>query len=553
MELLLGFLNLQYFIVSIIVAAVIVWQYVAFRSNEKRISRLHHLFPSRFNDCYAVTTNGVTTIFADTVNVEFTETLNDINSYLEKNKNKTFDYHIIKEIVDRKSQSLEDEVDTMLSTPLYLGLIATIFGIAFGVVFFAWEGLPGLLSSGNVDSSGIKVLLTDVGIAMFASLCGVLFTKISTSNFNEAKTEMSSCKNRFLTWVQTDLMSKLSDDITGAIIKMTNDLNEFNRTFSQNTRELKETLSTVNSNYEGQVKLLQAIENIKITKIAKANIAVYDRLEGCTDELEKLFTILSNSEEYVQKVIELNAQLGTIEERTRLFEELGQYFKNEIEYVKDRQGMMRQHMSSLDSVLQEALSNMGDSIRDNLQNLLGVFQSQNQSIQQLIEDQQRMLSENLTLRQVAVNESIAQMDNPFGGLQEIFEKGIEGITNSFSEQNKAIKEVLASQNLMLEEALQSQQHAIKQKLGEAPNQLEVLSKLAQSVDRLNKSIERLESRSVDVSSTQTLESTDEPNVSQVKGVKGFFLRCRSNFVSICAGGSFLILLAMLLIMLFGAK
>ena len=118
-------------------------------------------------------------------------------------------------------------------------------------------------------------------------------------------------------------MSKLSDDITGALLKMTQDLNEFNRTFANNTRELKETLSTVKDNYEGQVKLLDAIDKIKINKIAQANIEVYDKLQGCTSELERLFEVISNSETYVSKVVELNNNIGTIEERTRLFEELG--------------------------------------------------------------------------------------------------------------------------------------------------------------------------------------------------------------------------------------
>ena len=390
-------MNIQYFIVAIIVIAVIIWQYIVFKTNEKRIERIKKLFPDRSN-CIVIKANDTTTIYCEDADGEFKETLDDINSYLAKNKNKTFDYHILKEIVDRNSQSLEDEVDTMLSTPLYLGLIATIFGIAFGVVVFAWKDLANLLSGVAMKPEGIKILLTDVGLAMAASLCGVFFTKQSTSHFNDARTIMAKNKNRFLTWIQTDLMSKLSDDITGAIIKMTQDLNEFNSSFAQNTKELKETLRTVNDNYAGQVKLLEAIDKIKINKIAKANIEVYDHLQGCTKELENLFTILAESESYVKKVTELNNNLGSIDERTKLFEELGNYFKNEGKYLKDRQGMMRQQMSSLDSVLQDALSNMGDSLTLSLQSLTQVFQSQNQHIQQLIDEQQTSLAESLRLQ-----------------------------------------------------------------------------------------------------------------------------------------------------------
>ena len=238
---------------------------------------------------------------------------------------------------------------------------------------------------------------------------------------------MAKNKNHFLTWIQTDLMSKLSDDITGALIKMTQDLNEFNRTFADNTRELKETLSTVKDNYDGQVKLLEAIDKIKINKIAKANIEVYDKLQGCTEELENLFEIFANSEEYVTKVVELNNKIGSVEERTLLFEELGNYFKNEIEFVRDRQGMMRQQMSSIDSVLQDALSNLGDSLSNSIGDLTGKFQEQNQRIQLLIEEQQNSLAKSLEEQQNAVNEKIDLIDNPFSGLKETFDEGIKGI------------------------------------------------------------------------------------------------------------------------------
>lgn len=540
---------IQYLVVSAFVLAVIIWQIHAFISNERRINRLKNLFPL-VNKSVVEVVEDTTIISNESARGEFKETLDDINSYLAKNKNKTFDYHILKEIVNRNSQSLEDEVDTMLSTPLYLGLIATIFGIAFGIIVFAWKDLAGLLSGANtMNSEGIKVLLTDVGIAMIASLMGVLATKISTSHFNKAKSEMSKRKNRFLTWIQTDLMSKLSDDITGAILKMTNDLNEFNRTFSQNTKELRQTLSTVNDSYEGQVKLLEAIDKIKINKIAKANIEVYDRLEGCTEELEKLFHIISDSETYVAKVVELNDKLGSVEERTRLFEELGNYFMNEVEYVKDRQGMMRQHMSSLDSVLQEALSNMGDSIRENLQNLLSVFQSQNQGIQQLIEEQQRTLTDSLVQQQNAVNEKIDMIENPFSGIKEMFDQSISSMKQSFSEQNTAIKEMLTAQNLALDEALSTQQTAIIQKLKEAPNQLAALSDIAKAVDRLNQSISRVENNTRGYAHPQTLIGGS--NKENIVKPKGFFGKCKQYFVHICAGGSFLILLTMLLLMLFG--
>lgn len=534
---------IQYFIVTAIVFIVLIWQFKTYKDNEIRIDRIKNLFPSS-NTTFVVVDEEYTSLKNESASGEFEQTLKDINSYLIHNKNKMFDYQILKEIVNRNSQSLEDEVDTMITVPLYWGLIATIFGIAFGIVLFAWKDLADLLAGTNQDAEGIKILLTDVGIAMIASLAGVYFTKQSTSHYNEARTKMVQNKNRFLTWIQTDLMSKLSDDITGALLKMTQDLNEFNRTFANNTRELKETLSTVKDNYEGQVKLLDAIDKIKINKIAQANIEVYDKLQGCTSELERLFEVISNSETYVSKVVELNNNIGSIEERTRLFEELGNYFRNEIEFVRDRQGMMRQQMSSVDSVLQEALSNLGDSISNSIADLSRIFQHQNDRIQLLIEEQQNTLAESIQRQQSFVNEKIGQIDNPFEGLKETFEEGIEGIKNAFVEQNNAINEVLSSQKAMFESALTSQQQAIIRKLQETPGQLQAISDLAKVLEKLDKKLDNLEPLNLPISGNSEVNTEK----TEKKGFIGFL---KNYYLPVCACGSFISLLILLIMRLLG--
>lgn len=535
---------IQYIIVSIIVIAVLIWQYKTYEENETRIKSIKNLFPDSSSTTIVVDDDN--TMHANvTASNDFRKTINDINSYLIYNKNKTFDYQIIKEIVNRNSQLLEDEVDTMITVPLYWGLIATIFGIAFGIVLFAWKDLADLISGTSLNASGIKILLTDVGIAMIASLAGVFFTKQSTAHYNEARTEMVKNKNRFLTWIQTDLMSKLSDDITGALLKMTQDLNEFNRTFANNTQELKNTLSTVKDNYEGQVELIDAINKIKINKIATANIEVYDKLQGCTKELEHLFEIIADSNTYVSKVVELNNNIGSIEERTRLFEELGNYFKNEIEFVRDRQGMMRQQMSSIDSVLQDALSNLGDNISNSIAGLTGKFQQQNERIQLLIEEQQNSLAESLQKQQNAINEKIGQIDNPFEGIKETFEEGIKGIKEAFKEQNLAINEVLSSQKASLETALSSQQQAFIQKLQETPGQLQAISDLSKVLRQLNETLDNQSYLSLTIPNN---EKTIKKEIAKENATTNFF---KNYYIPICACGSFISLLILLIMKLLG--
>lgn len=545
-------MSIQYYIVALIVAFIVLLQIIAFFKNLSIIGKLKLLFP-KANSLSLDNENN--TIECSSKHVEFEETLHDINGYLNENKKTSADYQIIKEIVERNSQRMEEDVDTMLSTPLYLGLMATILGAAIGVVFFAWTDLESLLTGASIQTEGIKTLLTDIGIAMIASFLGVMFTAISTSQYKDARGEMLNMKNKFLSWIQTMVMPNMSGDLSGALTKMAIDLNNFNSTFAENTKELKETLSQVTDNYDSQVKLLDAIDKIKIAKIAKANVEVYDKLQGCTEELERLFEHLGKSEEYIAQVVQLNARLGDIEERTRLSEEVGNYFKNEIEFVQDRQGMMRQQMSGLDSVVQDALDNLGTSLAGSISNLTEVFQRQNQQVQVLIEEQQESLSKALEDQRTAINNKIAEINDPFGGLKDTFKEvgeqsrqGIESISSTFETQNSAIKEMLAAQKELLETEISAQRETLKQQFANIPSQMNDLAKV---MDKLNQTIlnqqQKLEAQG---NAIQTIASSMGSPLASNENTKHNWVNI-AIAVGVC--GSFIMLLAMLCIQLFDLK
>ena len=63
-------MSFQYFIVLFIVIAVIVWQWIAYRANENRISRIKNLFPND-NNCQVIKIDDETTIENDSDTGEF--------------------------------------------------------------------------------------------------------------------------------------------------------------------------------------------------------------------------------------------------------------------------------------------------------------------------------------------------------------------------------------------------------------------------------------------------------------------------------------------------
>ena len=52
--------------------------------------------------------------------------LNSINGYLLRNKGAVSDFMLVKDIVDRNVDKVDDEISNSLPTPLYLGLMGTL-------------------------------------------------------------------------------------------------------------------------------------------------------------------------------------------------------------------------------------------------------------------------------------------------------------------------------------------------------------------------------------------------------------------------------------------
>ena len=103
-------MSVQYYIVAIAVAFIVVLQVTAFFKNLSIIGKLRALFPNTNTLSLHKESN---TIECSLNHTEFEGTLHDINGYLNENKNTSADYQIIKEIVERDSQKIEEDVDTI--------------------------------------------------------------------------------------------------------------------------------------------------------------------------------------------------------------------------------------------------------------------------------------------------------------------------------------------------------------------------------------------------------------------------------------------------------
>ncbi len=163
---------MHYFIISIIIAIIVVWQFASFLNNKGKIASFKNIFPDNSDKFQLEQENKVCEIKNQHKNVILDIIVSSINNYLNNNNNAVSDFHLMKDIVDRNCDAREEEINAQIPVPLYLGLAGTMLGILIGVGFLVFAGgLEDLLNSGNGSGAeGIETLLGSVALAMISSI-----------------------------------------------------------------------------------------------------------------------------------------------------------------------------------------------------------------------------------------------------------------------------------------------------------------------------------------------------------------------------------------------
>lgn len=443
-------LNLFGFVLEgVLVIGIIALQCWFYFSNKVTRKVLSSIFPKNMDEhLRAEKTEDITSVVVDEYDNDLLmqDIIQPINSYLDKNKGAT-DYHIIKDLTDRACDKVQGEVESYNPVPLYLGLCGTMLGIILGI-FFLWlgGGLDSLLasaavtngaSSADAASQGIQHLLGGVAMAMLASLVGVAMTIISTKKTKEAVSAVEEGKNSFFSWVQCNLLPKMSSDVVSTLGVFYTNLNEFNRTFADNSRELKSAFAAIESAYEGQAAYTKELNKLDI---AKAQLA-FAALGSATDKINDLNAFLAGSSEYIQKVIRLNDKLDNADERTHAIEQMGIFFKNEIEQINARKSLLSETVGKIDMNLKTSLEGLQTSSTEQAGKLQEHLGKVYLDFKNAIADQQRLLEQKLT-------ESTGLLDQ-FNYIQEINERlsALDTIVGS----NKAQEQSLARIEKAIEE------------------------------------------------------------------------------------------------------
>lgn len=410
---------------GIILIVAVILQYLVFRHTQASRSKLKEIFPkSPENDLTTVLDEEGVSVQISFLNDDkksnvFHEIVDAINNYLAKNQGAA-DYSTLKDITDRQSDAIEAQIEATSPVPIYIGLCGTVLGIVLGVYVLAFKGgLDSLLNiSDNITltaseissiaddagAQGIKTLLQGVGVAMLTTFFGVLWTIIGSWYHKTSTSENEERKNKFLNWMQGELLPQMKHNMASTLVILQKNLAKFNKDFASNSQELNRIFGNINTTYEENSKLLEAVQQLDINGMAQANIRVLQELKACTNEINDLHSFLHQSNHYLASVETLNSNLADHLDRTKLIENMASFFQDEVEQISVRKSAISKAVEDIDLEVQKSIESLSKHTGNQYQALTDSTAKQHLEFMKAVEAQQKALNNKLEETSVIVDE-----------------------------------------------------------------------------------------------------------------------------------------------------
>jgi hypothetical protein len=362
-----------------------------------------------------------------------------LNSYLINNFGAIVNFSIIKDILEREVDLEDTEISNSMSTPLYLGLAATMFGVIMGL--FA---MPDISEAEEV-MKGVGPLINGVKIAMFASLTGLLCTTfLSSFIYKLARTKVNRGLNSQISYFQNKLLPVLIKAEDTGVSGLKSSLDKFGRETAKILEDLHGAVDKTSRTLTSQLQVISKVENLNFTKVSKVNLELFDRLESN-------MSALNSFSQYLNQMDKVAGNLYGFSERTNDFKKIGDAVNENLKDSKLLTQFLTSHLQAIQSSGSSALNafNLVDSkFADAISKLS-------------LEVDNRMLK--LNEKASVLDSSLIQTFDKVGeDIQKVSEKHLQDLSKSYSESMPEFKNLEILQTLPgLKETMDSQLMALK--------------------------------------------------------------------------------------------
>ena len=283
---------------------------------------------------------------AEAASPEFADILRDTNDYLYHNKGAAANFDILKDIAARPAQVLDAATQANVATPLYLGLLGTFLGVILGLV--------GIARNGVSADNALTPFLTGVLIAMTGSFFGLLLTLLGNQVVRRAHQRLDEHQNQYYTFLQARLLPVLHHDMAGSLTTLKGVLDAFNQDFVGKVTLFEPIMAKLTDNIRVQSRFLEALDKIGYDEMARANIAVFDKVR----ESAELFGQFTGYQQQLNQVLAGGAaaaqQVGSILDRLTGFERginaVGEYVGQQTNVVQHQLAFFSRHQQEMDNL-----------------------------------------------------------------------------------------------------------------------------------------------------------------------------------------------------------
>lgn len=362
-----------------------------------------------------------------------------LNSYLINNFGAIVNFSIIKDILERELDLEDTEITNSMSTPLYLGLAATMFGVIMGL--FAMPNI----SEAEEAMRGVGPLINGVKIAMFASLTGLLCTTfLSSFIYKLARTKVNRGLNSQISYFQNKLLPVLIKAEDTGVSGLKASLDKFGRETAKILEDLHGAVDKTSRTLTSQLQVISKVENLNFTKVSRVNLELFDRLDSN-------MTALNSFSQYLNQMDKVAGNLYSFSERTNDFKKIADNVNENLNESKLLTQFLTSHLQAIQSSGSNALNafNLVDS----------KFADAITKLSQEVDN--RML--NLNEKASVLDSSLIQTFDKVGeDIQKVSEKHLQDLSNAYSESMPEFKNLEILQTLpSLKVAMDNQLIALK--------------------------------------------------------------------------------------------
>lgn len=364
-----------------------------------------------------------------------------INTYLANNYGAAVNFSIIKDLIDREVDLKDEEITQSLPTPLYLGLAATMVGIIFGL--YAMPDVNG----GNF-AEGINKLIEGVKWAMTASLSGLFCTTmLSSFVYKKAKGITLQKKNLQLSYLQAKLLPELVKAEDTGVSGLKASLDRFAREATVIVNDVNLATIQTGTNIKSQNDLIARLERLNMTKVSKANLELFDRLERNREAFDNFSAYLSNMEAIAANLKDFAMRTSNVDKVTEQIgqsmlrsQELTRFLTAHFEKIEMAGASALRAVDLSDSHFRESIESLTKRTNSGIEDLFSFSDKKESDLKELFEKITETLKE-VTSRHIsefmsAYSQAVPQFKQ-LDNLETLASRSELIITNS-EKSNKAI-------------------------------------------------------------------------------------------------------------------